>query len=325
MKSHDLIWTHGQARVLTTAAMLADCTFQLSRGPFAPFARAPWMGTVTDHAISGHLRQLGGDFVCLPFGRARAVPDAPADWAKVLTVNDPGMIHGPAADAEWTVDSATAHSIALSLPYPETSPVARLTRTIAAREHAPTLDLSLTIHARQAASVSVGLHPILRLPDQPGRLHLSADFAFGLTHPGQTPTGVTQDFATLSQVPRLGGAIDMSHVPLLPQTDLNLQLCGMRGPLTATYLDEDAGLIIDWDRSLLPSLQIWHTDRGIGGAPWHNQFRGIGLEPVCGAFDLGDWAATSANPIAARGVPTALAITPDWPTIIRYSLAAFAT
>jgi hypothetical protein len=263
------------------------------------------MGTVTDTAISGHLRELGGDFVCLPFGRARAIPDAPSDWAKVLTMNEPGMIHGPAADAEWTVESATDRSLRLTLSYPETSPVARLSRTIAARENAPALDLSLTIHARRVASVSVGLHPILRLPDHPGRLHLSADFAFGLTHPGQTPADVAQDFATLSKVPRVGGAVDMSHVPLAPQTDLNVQLCGMRGPLTATYLDEDACLTIDWDRSLLPSLQIWHTDRGIGGAPWHNQFRGIGLEPVCAAFDLGDWAATSPNPIAARGVPTA--------------------
>jgi len=31
-------------------------------------------------------------------------------------------------------------------------------------------------------------------------------------------------------------------------------------------------------------LQIWHTDGGIGGPPWHNRFRGIGLEPVASAF-----------------------------------------
>jgi hypothetical protein len=171
MTSHNLVWAYGQARVLTTAAMLADCTFKLPRGPFAPFARAPWMGTVSDPTISGHLRELGGDFVCLPFGRARTIPDAPADWAKVLTVNEPSMIHGPAADAEWTVDDATANTITLSLPYPDTSPVARLSRTIVARENAPALDLSLAIHARRAASVSVGLHPNLRLPDQAGRLH----------------------------------------------------------------------------------------------------------------------------------------------------------
>jgi galactose mutarotase-like enzyme len=305
--------------------MLADCTFQLPQGPFAPLARATWMGTVTDTAISGHLRELGGDFVCLPFGRARAVPDAPADWSRILTKDETGLIHGPAADAEWSVDSATSHAITLSLPYNEPSPVARLTRSISARENAPALDMNLTIHARRAATVSVGLHPILRLPGKPGRLHLAADFAFGLTHPAQTPPGIGQDFASLASVPRPGGVIDMSHVPLTPRTDLNVQLCGMQSPLTATYMDEGAGLIIDWDRYLLPSLQIWHTDRGIGGVPWHNQYRGIGLEPVCAAFDLGDWAANSANPIAARGVSTALAITPDHPVAIRYSFAAFAT
>ncbi|MGL6209464.1 MAG: hypothetical protein ACRC14_06505, partial [Paracoccaceae bacterium] len=210
MTAHDLIWSHGHARVLTTAAMLADCTFHLPK-PFAPFARAPWMGTLTDPAISGHLRELGGDFVCQPFGRGRAIPNTPPDWAALLTEDESGMIHGPAADADWTVESADPHSIALSLRYPETSPVARLTRTITARQNATALDLALIIDARRAAQVSVGLHPTLRLPEAPGRLRLSADFAFGLTHPGQTPPGTAQEFAHLRQVPRAG---DMSHVPL---------------------------------------------------------------------------------------------------------------
>jgi hypothetical protein len=324
MTSHKLSWSHGKARVLTTAAMLADCTFHLPRSPFLPFARAPWMGLVKDPNISGHLRVLAGDFVCLPFGRARAIPDAPGEWAELLTVNETGMIHGPAADAEWTVTEATAQSITLSLDYPEASPVQRLVRKLTARENAPALDLELTIEARRAACISVGLHPILRLPEQPGRLKLAADFAFGLIHPGQTTPGTSQDFATLAHVPRKSGAIDMSLVPLTPQTDLNVQLCGMRGPMTATYLDEGAGLIIDWDRSLLPSIQIWHTDRGIDGEPWNHQFRGIGLEPVAAAFDLGDHAATSPNPISARGVPTSLSISPHQPTTIRYALEAFA-
>ena len=319
-----LHWSQGSAHVLTTAAMLADCTFLLPSGPFAPFARAPWMGTVSDPAISGHLRELGGDFVCQPFGRGRDIPTAPPDWAGLLTTDEGGMIHGPAADAEWTVESATATAVTLSLPYPDASPVLRLVRTISARDGAPALDMTLTIHARRAARVSVGLHPILRLPDRPGGLHLSADFAFGLVHPGQTPAGVAQDFASLAQVPRAGGIMDMAHVPVSPQTDLNVQLCGMRGPLVARWLDEGAGVVIDWDHALLPSLQIWHTDRGIGGAPWHHAYRGIGLEPVCAAFDLGDRVAAAPNPINARGVATALAITPEVPVTVRYSIAAFA-
>ena len=325
MTAHDLIWPHGRATVLTSAAMLADCRFDLPAGPFYPFARAPWMDGPVDPAVSGHLRVLGGDFVCVPFGRGRAIPGAPPDWASVLTVDETGPVHGPAAEDDWHITQADAHSITLSLDYPKASPVRRLVRSIAARPDAPALDLTLTIFARRTARVSVGLHPILRLPSAPGRLHLAADFQFGQTHPGQTLPGQTQDFASLSAVPRSGGPIDMAHLPLSPQTDLNVQLCGMQGPVTAIWLDEGAGLVIDWDRGLLPSLQLWHTDRGIGGPPWHHTYRGLGVEPVCAAFDQGTHAATAANPIATRGVPTAMAIGPDQHVMIRYSMGAFAT
>lgn len=324
MTAHALHWRHGQARVLTTAAMLAECAFHLPGGPFAPFARAPWMGRVTDPAFAGHLRELGGDFVCLPFGRARAIPCAPPDWAPMLTVDGVGHVHGPAADQDWIVTSASDSAITLALDYPAASGILRIERTIAARPDAPALDFAWTIHALAPLRVAVGLHPILRLPDAPGRLHLSADFAFGLIHPGQTPPGTAQGFASLSAVPGPGGPVDLAHVPLAPRTDLNVQLCGLRGPLTARYLDEGAGVVLDWDRTLLPSLQIWHTDGGISGPPWHGQFRGIGVEPVASAFDLGNAVSTGPNPIAARGIATAIALDPAAPLTIRHSIAAFA-
>ena len=321
MTAYRLKWPFGEATVLTTAAMLADCRFSLGNACFAPFARAPWMGSVDDLSISGHLRELGGDFVCLPFGIARAMANAPPDWATLLTKAAPGPIHGPVADLDWTVTSASDSAITLALDYPDTSPVLRVERDIAVRPSAPALKFAFRIYARTKAAISVGLHPILRLPDLPGRLHLSADFDFGMVHPGYGG----QLFHALNTVPRPGGAVDLSHVPLAPRTDLNVQLCGMRGPLRATYLDEGAGVELDWDRSLLPSLQIWHTDGGIGGAPWHGTYRGIGVEPVASAFDLGPVVSCGPNPINARGIATEIQINPAAPVTIRHSIRAFAT
>ena len=83
-------------------------------------------------------------------------------------------------------------------------------------------------------------------------------------------------------------------------------------------LDEGVGLEIDWDRNLLPSLQIWHTDGGISGAPWHNAYRGIGLEPVASV-------SCAPNPINARGVATAIQIDPLDSVTIRHSFRAFPT
>lgn len=323
MIEQHLSWAHGTATVLSTAAMLADCTFLLQGRPFSPFARAPWMGTIDDRSIIGHLRELGGDFVGIPFGSGGSSDAVPADWAALMI--DPPLrpIHGPAADEDWTVVDATGAAITLRLDYPPGSPVSHLVRTIAARADAPALDFTLTIHARRAAAISVGLHPNFRLPEQQGELTIAADFAFGLVHPRQTRPGTPQEFHTLSAVPQGDGFVDLANPPLL-QPNLNVQLCGMRGPLTATYHRLGAGFILDWDRTLLPSLQIWHTDRGVAGPPWNGQYRGLGLEPIAAAFDLHDDASTSRNPINERGIATAISIHAQAPTRIRHSVSAFA-
>ncbi len=320
MSGYSLHWTHGQARVLTTAAMLAGCTFLLDGRPFAPFARAPWMDGPVDPQATGHLRVLGGDFVCLPFGIGRAMLNAPPDWSAILSGPTAGPIHGPAAENDWTVTDASDTAISLALDYPEASPVRRVERTVAARADASALDFVFRIFARRPAAISTGLHPILRLPDRPGGLHLTADFAFGMVHPGYG--GKT--FHDLTRVPLATGNVNLSQVPLSPRADLNVQLCGLSGPLTALYTDENAGIVLDWDRDLLPSLQIWHTDGGIGGPPWHNAYRGIGVEPIASAFDLDTSVSCGPNPINARGVATAIRIDPGHPVTIRHSVRAFA-
>ena len=319
MGAHDLHWSHGQATVMTTAAMLAECHFYLPSGNFSPFAKAPWMGRIKDRKIPGHLRELGGDFTCLPFGIGREVTNPPDKWKSLLIGATSGPIHGPAADEEWEVLDASNSTITLGLHYPKTSPVLRVERTVATHEGEPRLDCVFRIFARCSAVLSVGLHPILRLPDVPGRLHIAAEFAFGLTHPAYGGA----EFSQLNTVCGRAGIVDLSHVPLLPRADISAQLCGMLGPLRATYLDEGAGLEIDWDRTLLPSLQIWHTDCGIGGAPWHNAYRGIGLEPVASAFDLDTSVSCAPNPISARGVATAIQIDPVAPVTIRHTYRAF--
>jgi hypothetical protein len=182
----------------------------------------------------------------------------------------------------------------------------------------------MRVFARRKATTSLGLHPNFRLPEAPGRLELKADFAFGLTHPGQTPPGTPQEFTSLSAVPKGNEVVDMGYIPLSPRTDKNVMLCGMKGPMTATWLDEGAGIVLDWDRGLINSLMIWHTDGGIGGEPWNHQFRAVGLEPIASAFDLHTEISAGPNPINARGVKTAVEIDPAAPLVVRHSVSAFA-
>lgn len=324
MQDHRLKWSHGEARVVATAATVTDCTFALPTGPFRPFARAPWVDSVDDPGITGHLRVLSGDFVGLPFGSGHELPDAPAAWAGLGPTTPAATIHGPAAHEDWTIIDGDDSHVTLRLEYPESSPVQHLERTISVRHGAPALDFELRIVARRNAKVSAGLHPNFRFPDVPGRLEIKVDFAFGLTHPGQTPPGQPQEFSDLSAVPMGAGHVDMSHLPLSPKTDRNVQLCGVRGPVTAVWLDEGSGITLDWDRTLMPSLMLWHTDGGIGGEPWNHSFRGLGMEPLASAFDLHTDLSAGPNPINARGVKTALEIDAERPLVIQHSITAFA-
>lgn len=320
--SHQLHWSHGDATIVTTAAMLTDCVFKLDGRPFAPFARAAWVGTVDDPAIVGHLRVLAGDFVGIPFGMSRPAPGAPPEWAALMArpaINT--TIHGAAADLDWTILSGDDASVTLGLDYPDNSPVERLERTITGGPGSPAIEFTLKIFAREATDISVGLHPNFRLPENPGRLQLDADFAFGLKHPLMVSDG-QQEFAQLSEVRHAGRSVDMGHIPLSPRTDANVQLCGMRGPLRATWLDEGAAIVLDWDRALLPSLQIWHTDGGIQQPPWNGTFRAVGLEPMASAFDLHTDVSSNPNPINARGVATSIAIDPASPVTLRHSVTA---
>lgn len=321
MTAYALNWSHGEAVVLSTAAVLADCRFDLPKGPFRPFARAPWMGTVTDPAIIGHLRELGGDFVCVPFGSGPDHPIGPPEWANLIVDPPFRPIHGAAGDAEWELVEQSDGSVKLALDYPAESIVARLERTVRGVNGAPVLQSKLRIVPRASGRLSVGLHPILRLPEALGRLHLSADFDFGLIHPRHAQPGDVMEFDSLDAVPLGGRTIDLSHVPVgLP--NVCVQLCGMRGPLRAAFLDEGAGIELDWTRDTLRSLQIWCTDRGIDGPPWHGAYRGIGVEPIASAFDLNTALSSRDNPISMRGVETSVSLEAGIPVEIEHSVRA---
>ncbi len=324
MNTYRLEWSHGTAEVLSTAAVLADCSFALPGGPFRPYARAPWMGTVDDPAIIGHLRELGGDFVCVPFGSGHDPLAGAPEWAELVQEPPYRPVHGPAGDAEWTLVRQDAHSVTLALDYPEDSLVARLERTVAGRPGAPALDSELVIHPRRSGRLSVGLHPILRLPETNGRLRLAADFAFGIVHPRHAAPGAALEFSSLSAVPFRGSVIDFSQVPV-GEPNLSVQLCGMQGPLRAEFLDEGAGIVLDWDRAVLPSLQLWCTDRGIPMPPWNSRYRGIGVEPIASAFDCNTALSTRDNPISRRGVATAVELHAGVPLSIHHSVSAYST
>src|SRR3546814_4714106 len=71
VESWSIAWPGGEARLRAVGGMLTDCSFVLPSGRrVTPFATCPWVGedSAEMREQPGHMRWLGGEFTCLPFG-----------------------------------------------------------------------------------------------------------------------------------------------------------------------------------------------------------------------------------------------------------------
>ena len=329
MERWQLDWRFGSASVLASAAMLWECEFKLPSGRrFKPFARAPWAGSpALDPGLPAHLRQLGGEFVCVPFGIGGQPEQLAAEWRSASWSQINPKPHGYSADATWTCQSMDSHHLLLHLAYPEGDDVDYLTRRMQIDPEHAAIDLELRVHVRRPTWLPIGLHPILRLPSWPEQLMLDARYAFGMTYPASLPPGISRvsrgrQFEALNAVPTPDGVIDYSTLPKQEPTEELMMLCQVRGPVTARYLHERCFFRLTWDTDVLPSCLLWPSDRSLTDPPWERRFRGVGIEPIAAAFDASCEVSIEDNPLNRAGVSTAVSITPDRPLSIRYRMEA---
>ncbi|MFN0114261.1 MAG: hypothetical protein ACKVPY_06245 [Paracoccaceae bacterium] len=312
------------ARVWPTGAMLAGAMFRLPDGRrVRPLATLPW---AFDAALPGHMRRLGGEFFCLPFGGAGLDGAAETGWAGFVGRPGDAPLHGPAANADWTVEEAAPDRAHLSLDLPEPFPVARIDRWLRLAPETARIDVRVRLTARADTEIPAGFHPILALPGT-GSLRLDAGFAEGFTYPGAIPGArmlakAGRGFARLSAVPGAdGGAVDFSAPPLRRGHEDVLLLASMTGPVSVDRPGRGYRLTIDWDRAALPHAMLWLHDRGLAGPPWSGRFRGLGIEPVASAFDLAPAVSRAENPLARRGYATTLPLRAGVPRDLWLSLS----
>jgi hypothetical protein len=323
-------WRFGKATVRASAAMLWECEFLLPSGrTFQPFAHAPWADDpALDPGLPAHLRHLGGEFVCVPFGIGGRPQDLLPEWESGAWKQVNASPHGLSSDAAWNLISADATHVSLRLAYPDDDDIEFLTRRIAVVPDAPALDLELAIHVRRPTRQPLGLHPILRLPEAPAELVIESAFEFGMTYPAMVPPGISRvapgrRFTRLESVPGMdGGTIDYARLPKDTPTEEMLMLCGIRAPVTVHYPGERAAFRLSWDTKLLPSCLLWPSDCSVAEPPWNRRFRGLGLEPIAALFDAGRDLTLERNPINAAGIATSVAIVPGQPLVIRYRIEA---
>ncbi len=275
----ELAWDRGRADISAVGASLHNLVFTLDDGSSVqPLAEAPWRGDpsiAADPAIPAHLRLLGGEWPCVPFG---------------TTETDP-CHHGFGADNPWQVVERTSEMVMLGIDYPEGHPIARLERRITGVRDAASIELELSVLARRDCHLPVGHHPIFRLPQAGHRMHLDpGGFGAGHTFPRTFEKEVSRlaingRFASLRGVPlAAGGTADLSRPPAGLREEI-LLLMDVAGDVRLSYPDDGHAVHFGWNASDLPSLVIWLSDCGRSSAPWRKRFRGIGIEPVAAFFD----------------------------------------
>ncbi|HEY4068799.1 MAG TPA: hypothetical protein VGM74_17985 [Burkholderiaceae bacterium] len=320
-----LRWPHGEAELQARGGMLAPVAFRAPGRPdFSPLQVAPWADEPGAEQWPGLLGRLRGEWPCVPFGRCDRPSGLPADWPARDAGDEWG--HGYAAHHAWAwIESGDPFALALKIEPPPDQPVRRLTRLVRAVADAPALEIELRIEVRRPCTLPIALHPTLRL--DAGRVALSLGHTGpGLSYPvpaepGRSRLAANARFERLDAVPLAeGGHADLSRFPQPADSEELLQLMDLAGPVTAHYLDLGWSLTLDWDRTLLPDLMLWISQRGRLHPPWNGRHLALGLEPVHGAWDLGRVTDVPVgHPLAGR---TGVALAPDAPCVIRYRLSA---
>lgn len=328
-------WDRGEAEVQMLGGMLGPVRFRLPNGrEVQPFAIAPWSNddSAEHDALPGLMKRLRGEWPCVPFGAPKAPDDLPKHWQPAKANRVDTEFHGFASHNLWDVIEASPGTLTVGCTYPNGHPVKSLRRRIEGVAGEASLKLTLVIEARAAVSTTLALHPVFRLPEEPGTAMLNpGPFAEGRVFPLEVEPGVSRltpdaTFSTLSAVPSVRGNMALDRIPLPFDTEELVQLLGVSGRAVLTSPTEGYAATLDYDPKIFPSLLIWVSNRGRTAYPWNGRFVAVGIEPVRGAFDLGpDVGSDPSNPIAAAGTPTALSLSPGEVFQTSYVLGVDAT
>jgi hypothetical protein len=330
-----LDWSHGSVTVHSGAGAIGRTCFRLEDGrEVEPFHEAPWI--TAGEAVEPGLRNLRGDWPCLPFGRVygpddrlvgpwRSLVEAPVpDSASPLAESD-FLLHGYSANAEWSLVSKTEREIVLGLDYPGDSPIQRITRSIRPLEGQAGLDVAVTITARRRCVRPFGFHPNFALRGTPGSFHIEpGPYRFGLTHPVDevlARAAPNSRIASLADVPlKAGGGERFDRLPFADDREDIIQLCGIEKGMHLVDHHDRVAWDLTWDTAKLPSCLLWMSNRGRKFAPWNGRNLCVGVEPVASAFDFGSVIAGADNPVAKEGIVTALTIELGAPFTVGYRL-----
>jgi len=304
--------------------MLDRVTVTTGGRTIAPLHRAPWLDTPADVPADDppHLRWLAGDFFCAPFGKADL---------------DPAPAHGWAANGVWSLrerHGLADGGVAATFELDHRILGATLTKEIVVRPGQPVVYQRHVFTGGEGA-VPVAHHAMIRVPGGARLSFSKKDFggtpATGLEPDparGRSLLAYPQRFGDLSAVKRADGrTVDARTYPFMEAHEDFVTLFDPPAAAigwSAALAKADGFLFFAVkDARMLPQTSLWMSNGGRSYAPWLSRHTAVlGIEESCTHYGDGHRLSAAPNDLSKAGYRTAVTLTPERPTVVRYALGA---
>ncbi len=293
---------------------MAPASFILEGRVISPYALAPWKPADIDADLPVLLKNLRGDFFCLPFGP-----------------QDDGPPHGETANHEWRLVEETADSISLEIDASDVS--AKVVKTISLREGQTAIYYEHRISGLYG-DFSYGNHPVLdcsALPEGGAKISMSK-FRWASVYPeyfSNPADGAYQAlkigalFSDLKEVP-LGNdkTTDLTRFPARPGTDDLVMMVSEapspEQPFAWTAVVMDGFVWFSLKNPLdFPATMLWLSNGGRSVPPWSSRHTArLGVEDVCSHF-CNSVDVSRKDLLRNLGVPTTRRFSKDQPVVLR--------
>ena len=328
-----LNWKGGEIEVDTLGCKMVPI-FNFSGKKIKPLHEPDWLNDDSDefNSLPGILKNLKGEFPCVPFGINSPVEEITKDWVKSYSekpyvVNEP---HGYSSNKNWELVDKKSHKLEFKIKYPENDLVDYLVRSIEVNDDQPNkIFCTLQIHVKNDCELPIGLHPMLRIPKNMSKIKIKpGNFKFGLNYPGlvlkdKTLGAIGKEFSTLESVEGYNGNIlDLSQPPFDGNFEDLFQLCGIDGNMSLENFEENYKFNFTWNPHHFSSVLMWVSNKGRVEYPWNSNHVTIGFEPISSAFGLSThMSLNKENPISKRNVATSVKLYKDDPLVTDYSFS----
>lgn len=277
---------------------LAPVVFKLGSREVSPYAVAPWLPDEAEEDLPVLLKNLRGDFLCLPFGPQQD-----------------GLPHGETANRAWHLLEQTQNALTLQIDAADVE--ARVVKVIRIGEAHPAIYLEHQIYGLEG-KWNYGNHPVLDLSGVKGRVSVSP-FRWASVYPNyfsDPKDGASQAlepnarFTDLQAVALAdGGTTDLTYYPARPGHDDLVMM--VSEPATAQQPFAWSAVVFEdyvWyqlkNAKDFPATLLWFSNGGRSAAPWSGRHMNrLGVEEVCSHFCDGVDLSRQAL-LAEEGIPT---------------------